>query len=159
MRLSEYMTAHIWNHLSIRLTSFQPLQNEAVNSRRCGMTARTPAGDLVSAPPLRKLDPLDDLGGGGLYSAPSDYIKLLAALLKNDGTLLKPESVSEMFTPQLPSDKYLAAALDDETAGPMFKSGVSDSNAWNWGLGGILNMEDVEGITSKGTMTWGKLLF
>lgn len=159
MRLSEYMAEHIWNALSVRLTTFQPLQNEAVNSRRCGMTARTPTGDLVSVPPLRKLDPLDDLGGGGIYCAPSDYIKLLAALLKNDGTLLKPESVAEMWKPQLPDTKYLDAALADETAGPMFRSGVNGSNAWNWGLGGILNTEDVEGVTSKGTMTWGKMAF
>jgi len=44
-----------------------------------------------------------------------DYTKLLGSLLRNDGTVLKPESVKELFHPQLPDPKYLDAVLDLKT--------------------------------------------
>jgi len=154
--LGDYMKKNIWEPLGMTSTGFRLAENETIRSRLCATTARTPTGDLISVPPYPAQNPKDDLGGGGLYSSPNDYIKVLVALLKNDGTLLKPETVRAMFTPQLPDDKYLVAIVTDPTVGPMMRAGV-DSQAWNFGLGGILNMDDVEGVCNKGTMTWGGL--
>lgn len=150
------MNAHIWAPLDIKVASFRPKEHELVRSRLCSMTAKTPSGELVPSPPVRKMDNLDDLGGGGLYTSPNEYIKLLTSLLKNDGTLLRPETVMKMFEPQLPDDKYIRGVISDPANGPMFKAGV-ESVKWNFGLGGIINMEDVDGICKKGTMTWGGL--
>ncbi|KIW84619.1 hypothetical protein Z517_00007 [Fonsecaea pedrosoi CBS 271.37] len=156
MKLGQYMKKNIWDPLGMASTSFRPEENELVRSRLCATTARTAEGDLVPADPYPHHNPKDDLGGGGLYSSAPDYIKVLISLLKNDGLLLKPETVKVMFSPQLSNDAYLNATMATPGAGPMFRGGV-DSSAWNFGLGGILNMEDVAGVCKKGTMTWGGL--
>ncbi|KIX92079.1 uncharacterized protein Z520_12233 [Fonsecaea multimorphosa CBS 102226] len=156
MTLGQYMKKNIWDPLGMASTSFRLGQNERVRSRLCATTTRTPEGDLVPADPYPNPNPKDDLGGGGLYSSAEDYIKVLISLLKNDGTLLKPETVNMMFTPQLSDEASLVATVTEPGAGPMFRGGV-DSPAWNFGLGGILNMKDVDGICKKGTMSWGGL--
>jgi hypothetical protein len=96
----------------------------------------------------------DDFGGQGICCSPKDFIKLLGAVLKNDGTLLKQETVEAMFQPQLSDDKYLKARMANKFESDMLRCGV-ESDAWNFGFGGILNMEDVEGLCRKCTMTWG----
>lgn len=156
VRLGDYMKDHIWEPLGMTATGFRLSENDTIRNRLCATTAKTPAGDLISATPYPSPNPKDDMGGGGLYSCVTDYVKVLVALLKNDGTLLQPETVKLMFTPQLPDNKHLADAVNSPDGGPMFRSGV-ESQAWNFGLGGILNEEDVDGICKKGTMTWGGL--
>lgn len=154
--LGEYFEKHILSPLGMSSTSFRHAQDDSIWSRLCATTARTPTGELVSANPIPNPKPEDDLGGSGVYSSPKDYIKVLVALLKNDGTLLKPETVKLMFTPQLSDDQHLVAQVINPLGGGMFRGGV-DSKAWNFGLGGILNMEDVDGVCKKGTMSWGGL--
>ena len=156
MRLGQYMKKNIWEPLGMTSTGFRPEENEKVRSKLCATTRRTPEGDLESADPYPSQNPKDDLGGGGLYSSAVDYVKVLVSLLKNDGKLLKPETVESMFKPQLPDPKHLISTVTAALGGPMFRAGV-DTAAWNFGLGGILNTEDVEGICKKGTMTWGGL--
>ncbi|KAF5970675.1 beta-lactamase [Fusarium coicis] len=139
MRLSEYMKAHIWEPLGIKAMSFRPNESLEIKDRLCSLTARAPSGELVAAPRLWKLDLTDDYGGGGAYGSPSDYLKVLIALLQNQGTILKPDTLAKDVSPAT-----------------MFRSGV-EATAWNYGLGGILNMADVPGVCSKGTMTWSGL--
>ncbi|EXJ53307.1 beta-lactamase [Cladophialophora psammophila CBS 110553] len=156
MKLGQYMKKNIWDPLEMVSTGFRLHENERLRSRLCATTARTPRGDLVSADPYPNPNPKDDLGGGGLYASAQDYIKVLVSLLKNDGILLKPETVKLMFSPQLLDEGSLVETVTAQGAGPMFRGGV-DGRAWNFGLGGILNMEDVEDVCKKGTMSWGGL--
>lgn len=156
IRLGEYMKKNIWDPLGMTSTGFRPKENENILKNWCPTTRRTPEGELVPSPPYQNQNPKDDLGGGGLYSSAPDYIKVLISLLKNDGKLLKPETVKSMFTPQLPDDKYIVSTVTAPVTGAMYRGGI-DSAAWNWGLGGILNMEDVQGICKKGTLSWGGL--
>ena len=155
IRLGDYMREHIWNPLGMSSTTFRPRKDEGIQNRLCSMTARTASGDLVPAPSHWARDPKDDLGGGGLCSSPRDYMKLLVAILKIDGTLLKPETVDLMFEAQLSNDSLIEAAVSGD-AGPMIRGGVV-SDAWNFGLGGVLNMEDIDGVCKKGTMSWSGL--
>ena len=155
-KLGEYMKKNIFEPLGMTSTGFRPEENENIRQNMCPTTKRTPEGELAPTDPYFIQDPKDDLGGGGLFSSAPNYIKVLISLLKNDGKLLKPETVRLMFTPQLSDDKHLVAIATEPTAGPMFRAGV-DSAAWNFGLGGILNMADVEGVCKKGTITWGGL--
>ncbi|EXJ76831.1 beta-lactamase [Capronia epimyces CBS 606.96] len=155
IRLGEYMKKHIWSPLGMSSTGFRLAEDEGIRSRLCATSARSPTGTLVSAEPFPQQNPKEDRGGGGLYSSPNDYIKVLLSLLKNDGTLLKPETVKTMFTPQLSDDQQLLAKVTP-LEGAMYRGGV-DSKAWNFGLGGILNMEDVDGVCKKGSMSWSGL--
>ncbi|KIW69789.1 hypothetical protein PV04_02121 [Phialophora macrospora] len=154
--LGDYMEKNIFEPLGMSSTGFRPEKNEKISRNLCPTTKRTPEGDFVPTEPYAIQNPKDDLGGGGLYSAAPDYVKVLISLLRNDGKLLRPETVKSMFSPQLSDDSHLTATVNEPLAGPMFRSGV-DSAAWNFGLGGILNMEDVDGVCKKGTLTWGGL--
>jgi CubicO group peptidase (beta-lactamase class C family) len=150
------MKQYIWDPLGMTSTGFRLAEHENIRNHLCATTARTPTGELVASAPYNFQNPVDDLGGGGLHSSPADYIKVLISLLKNDGTLLRPETVKTMFEPQLADPKHLLAMTQDPTGGPMFRGGVN-SDAWNWGLGGILTTDDVEGVCKKGTLSWGGL--
>ncbi|KAK5055190.1 hypothetical protein LTR84_012939 [Exophiala bonariae] len=156
VRLGEYMKRYIFGPLDMTSTGFRPSENEKIRNNLSATTVRTPKGGLRAGKPFLTGTPKDDLGGGGLYSSATDYIKVLISILKNDEKLLKRETVDLMFTPQLPDPKYLEAVVNDQRTGVFYRSGV-DGQRWNYGLGGLLNMEDAEGVCKKGTMSWGGL--
>lgn len=154
--LGEYMKQHIFDPLEMTSTGFRPGENEKIRENLSATTLRTPKGELKVGKSFPTGNPKDDLGGGGLYSSATDYIKVLISILRNDGKLLKRETVDLMFTPQLPDPKYLEAVANDPKTGVFYRSGV-DGQRWNYGLGGLLNMEDAEGVCRKGTMSWAGL--
>ncbi|KIW17904.1 hypothetical protein PV08_05099 [Exophiala spinifera] len=156
IRLGDYLKRHIWEPLGMTSTGFRVPENDQIARNLCPTTERKPTGELVPSAPYNHPDPVDDLGGGGLYSSAADYIKILISLLKNDGTLLKPDSVKMMFEPQLADPKHLLEQTQHPIAGPIFRNGV-ESESWNSGLGGILTTVDVPGVCKKGTLSWGGL--
>lgn len=156
IRLGEYMEKHIFKPLGMTSTGFRFSENEKIRANLSATTARTSTGELKPGNPWPPANPTDDQGGGGLYSSATDYIKVLISILRNDGTLLKPETVEMMFTPQLPDPKYLEAVANDPKTGVFYTSGV-EGQRWNYGLGGLLNMEDAEGVCKKGTISWAGL--
>lgn len=155
IRLGDYMKKHIFEPLKMESSGFRPSENARIRDHLCATTIRTSTGALENGKPFAPEDPVHDQGGGGLYSSATDYLKVLVSLLMNDGTLLKPDTVEMMFTPQLSDPKHLLAVVNP-TRAIAFRGGV-ESEAWNWGYGGMLNGEDVEGLCKKGTMTWGGL--
>src|SRR6266487_1906881 len=157
--LGEYMKIHIWEPLGMNSTTFRLSENESMRERLAKLTARLPSGALTAAeaPFWPEADVPDDCGGSGLFSCASDYIKVLASILKNDGKVLKPESVSKMFEPQLPDPKYIEENLEVPEWQPGFTLGSPVGKKWNHGLGGMLAMEDQPGQLSSGTIFWGGL--
>ncbi|EXJ70444.1 beta-lactamase [Cladophialophora psammophila CBS 110553] len=156
LRLGEYMKQNIWDPLGMDSTTMHLGSRPDIQQRLCGASVRSASGELEPTPPHPLKDSKDDRGGGGMCISPNDYIKILVALLKNDGALLKPETVRSMFEPQLRDRRYLNSFLDHPLGGPMCRAGV-ESDAWNFGLGGILNLENVDGVCKKGTMSWSGL--
>ncbi|KAI9737287.1 MAG: hypothetical protein M1818_005820 [Claussenomyces sp. TS43310] len=157
--LGDYMKTHIWEPLGLKMTTFQPSQHQAVLDALCSMTLKTPTGELISTSEFTNHNSQDAQGGGALYSTPSEYIKILVALLKNDGTLLKPETVNIIFESQIPDDKYLIELATESPSALLYTNGISKSQCkrWNYGLGGILNKEAVAGVANEGAMSWGGL--
>jgi CubicO group peptidase (beta-lactamase class C family) len=152
-RLGEYMKEHIFGSLGMKSTGFRVLENQTIKENLVGMSIRTAAGEIMPGKHPLPEDPATDSGAGGLYSSPNDYIKVLSALLKKDGTLLKKELVELMFTPQLSDNKALLKAFASPGIGAMFRSGV-EGQAWNYGLGGAVNTESVAGFCNDGTFSW-----
>lgn len=161
IRLGEYMKKNIFEPLSMTLTSFRPSKHPGVKERLVGRPFRTPDGKVIPEAPDIGLfpvkEPEDDYGGAGLHSCAQDYIKLVSALLVNDGKLLKPESVDELFRPQLQDNKYIQAVMNIPEAAaflaPSFGTGVN----WNYALGGAVAVDGVEGRVDPGTMYWAGL--
>jgi len=106
-------------------------------------------------------DPIDEAGGGGMYTTASDYIKVLTSLLLNDGMLLQPATVAEMFKPQVVDTPELQASLGrGENATGLVrgtKVAVSSNMTWNFGLGGLLAMDAVEAKGGKRMLLWSGL--
>jgi CubicO group peptidase (beta-lactamase class C family) len=156
--LGDYMAENIWKPLGMTSTTFRLAERPDIAGRLCGMTTRLPAGHLANPPlPYPTKEPKDDEGGSGAYATAPDYLKLLSSLVKNDGKLLKPETVNEMFKPQLQNPAYLATLLAMPEFVRYLAPGMPAGLKWNYGLGGIIAMEEMSGRAAKGTMFWGGL--
>jgi CubicO group peptidase (beta-lactamase class C family) len=154
--LNDYLQKHMFEPLGMTSTGFRPEKNPKIKDNLCPTSMRTPEGEFIPTAPIYAPNPKDDLGGGGGFSACPDYIKVLISLLKNDGKLLKPETVKSMFEPQLKDPSALKKWTSNPLAGPMFRDGVP-SEEWNFGIGGALLLEDVEGVARKGALSWSGL--
>lgn len=98
----------------------------------------------------------DAFGGQGASAKMEDYLKVQRSILANDGKLLKPESVEIMFTPQL--TPQVKQSLKDVRRSPMGALFIGDNDLdieVDWGIGGILFLQDDIGRRKKGTLNWG----
>ncbi|KDQ21640.1 hypothetical protein BOTBODRAFT_150543 [Botryobasidium botryosum FD-172 SS1] len=145
--LEEYMQKNIWAPLGMTSTTFRLESRPDLMSRKIEITNRNPEGDLVSIPQPFDSPAAHDLGGIGAYSTLEDYGKLLQALLNDGAGILKPESVDEMFKPQL-----------DETLGDMHHLLYPEIPAdikLNFGLSVSIRMAPMEGKRDLGCVSWG----
>jgi len=117
------------------------------DSRMADLTVRQPDGKLVSAPQPYPNPAKHDLGGSGLYSTPNDYGKLLSALIQGGGEILKPESVNEIFKPQLSKEIGLINRALWWSRHPELEV--------NFGLAASINVGTLEGMRGAGSGTWG----
>ncbi|KAE9395564.1 hypothetical protein BT96DRAFT_997586 [Gymnopus androsaceus JB14] len=123
---------------------------------RCGDMTKVDqnTGKLVhSDETFFKKDPEFAFGGGGLFTSPQEYIKMLHSLLSNDGKLLRPEYVDDFFRPQLedkPRQSMAQFFSNHMTNSPKNPAGKKD-----WGLGGILLVEDGPDEYSRKAGTMG----
>jgi CubicO group peptidase (beta-lactamase class C family) len=160
MRLGDYMQKNIWGPLGMTSTTFriEESKNSNIKSRLVDMTVRLPTGELMNLeePPFSRTAP-DDCGGVGAYSSAPDYIKLLLSITKDDGKLLKSETIDEMFKPQLPDPKYLAEVLKDPLAKAGLAGIIPEGIKLDYGLGGMINVDPMPGMRAAGSMQWGGL--
>ncbi|KAI9047250.1 hypothetical protein LZ554_008703 [Drepanopeziza brunnea f. sp. 'monogermtubi'] len=165
--LEDYIHRNIWVPLGVTSFSFSPKKNPAVLRKMTDMSQRE--GGLnkfgTTAKPDGKVVHTDNMiwnmesrgysGGAGGYGAPLDYQKMLHSILADGGKLLKKGTVDEMFKPQLASasKQQLMELMKIPEVNNTF-GGHPLGTEVNFGLGGLLLMEDVVG-RKRGTMTWG----
>lgn len=160
VKLGEYMRKHIWDPLGMTSTTFHLEDKPDVEARLPDMSARIPTGDLTYIPGHVMTHPVrDDLGGAGSYSSAPDYIKVLASLLRNDGTLLQKQTVDEMFKPQLSAQakEKFQEVLTVPEKNDRLTGGMKIGASVNCGFGGFLVDEDTEGGRKKGSLAGGGL--
>ena len=139
--------------------SFRPKSHPSLSSKIPQLVKRTESGALVpdNDTNINTLS-TDCFGGHGVYAKLSDYIAVLHSLLANDGKLLKPESVDEMFLPQLGVGSQEALTRFVRSYNGMLIGEFDDGIPVQHGLGGLIFLEDDEGRRKKGTMSWGGLV-
>lgn len=154
-RLGDYMSQNIWKPLGMSSTTFDILKYPDLIKRLCEIPLRGPDGSLVrdTSEVVAVISPTDDSGGGGLYSCVSDYHKLLGSLLNDDATLLRPETVTELFRPQLEDTTHLERTISGPY-GQFFAPGMPRGVKWNYALGGLVAIDGIDGEAGKGTMMW-----
>jgi methyl acetate hydrolase len=97
-------------------------------------------------------------GGHGLYSTPRDYLRFQRMLLNGgslDGTeILKPATVEEAFRNQIGDLDFPEAIA---TADPASSADFNAGPGYKWGLGLLLNTDDVPGMRAAGSGAWAGL--
>lgn len=166
--LQHYMTANIWQPLGITNMTFFLSKRADMQACITEMSWRDPSEDpevqnrpvkYASSQPVHNPDMEDCQGGGGIYASPLDFFKVVhALLLDRDGKarLLGQSTIDAMFQPQL--DAAPRRALHDVCQNPWFNrmmGGMPLETQKDWGLGGLLLLDNLQGWRSSGTMTWG----
>ncbi|ESZ96247.1 glycosyltransferase family 15 protein [Sclerotinia borealis F-4128] len=157
--LEDYLAKNVWGPLGMNNITFRPLQNPEILARLISMSTREGGNLEGKAIYTSKVlfDPAtkDCHGGVGTFGSPVDYFKCLQSLCANDGQLLKSETIDEMFRPQLSEDsrKGLMETISIPEVNACFGAFPKGLKA-DWGLGGIMNLEDIGG-RSKGSIAWG----
>ncbi len=140
--LQSYLRKNIWTALGIDVKSMAFRQkdlglNEQETAERVVHLSLRKQGDqsIVPADSIRNRNPREDLGGGGILASPLAYLAVLRSLLRNDGKILKPETLSKyMLEPQLVDGKVgssahsgpggLVQTLDNMLAAKMLTGGL-----------------------------------
>lgn len=156
------MQRNIWGPLGMDSTTFHPRSRPDLLPRTASLVERDENGKLQ---PLHPSHPFakspygiyQEGGGGGCYGSANDYIKLLTSLLRNDGKILRPETVKMMFSPQLKDPKFLRSVHSNPLSYGL-AGNIPVGTPVDFGFGGILNGEDIEKTgRSKGSMQWSGL--
>ena len=159
MRLETYMRENIWGPLGMENTTFDLDKHEHVARHLVEPAIRDSNTDVWTPEERPSADPIEDCyGGGGLYSTATDYLKILASLLRSDEKLLRTQTVEEMFRPQL-SRENIDAWLEWSHSSGVIRAMTGTDNQKkdiDWGLGGMLFTEDdSDAGVKKGTLAWG----
>lgn len=152
--LGEYMSENIFKPLGMTDTTFR---RQAIAERMQGRIApcsyrNAESGDLNVGPFPVPEDPPVESGGAGLYTTARDYVKFLQALLAachGKESILRKETVDEMFRPQINDAQCLLMKLMTDGA-----TTLPPETAVNHGISGLINTEDVAGKRRKGSMAW-----
>ncbi|GJN73047.1 transesterase (LovD) [Purpureocillium lilacinum] len=157
--LGERMQERIFTPLGINSAQFYPVTREDLRARLVDLNPQDP--EALGRAPLGGGGDMNkrsegDFGGHGLFMSGADFAKVLRSLLANDGKLLRPDTVDDMFEHHLSPEATAghAAALASP-AGIFFRVGVDPGTKMGYGLGGLLTLESVDGWYGERTMTWG----
>ncbi|KAK6075561.1 beta-lactamase [Seiridium cupressi] len=154
--LSDYMAQHIFKPLGIESTTFWPKRVDPEGSRTLAFAfageGRNGAGLLRPGPSPVPEDHEMESGGAGLHSTPEDYARFLHGILSHK--LLSTRATDLLFSPQLNSRQKNMLTLIAEAAHVAFIPELARGAELNHGLGGLINMTDIEGKRRKGSMMW-----
>lgn len=158
MSLGDYMVENIWKKVGLSgpFPRFNIARHPEYNARVMQGAVRTGDGRLEPCDRWAFDNPEDQDGGSGLASTARDFVAVLADLVSDSPKLLKPATISEMFTPQLvPKSPSVDMLLGLRAAWDTVSGPISD-DAVNHGLGGLLCTGPVPEIGQpENILAWG----
>ncbi|KAI1626716.1 beta-lactamase [Exophiala viscosa] len=157
--LGDRMHERIFSPLGITDAQFYPVTREDLRDRLVDLNPEDPDATgraVLGGGGEMNLRTKGDFGGHGLFMTGPDYVKVLRSILANDGKILKPTTVNDMFQQHLGPEASTAhqAALASPF-GVFFRVGVAPGSKAGYALGGLLTLEDVDGWYGERTLTWG----
>jgi CubicO group peptidase (beta-lactamase class C family) len=159
LTLGEHMQHRIFDPLGIKDGQFFPVTREDLRARMVDLNPDDPEGlgrAVLGGGGDMNLRTRGDFGGHGLFLPGDDYIKILRSILANDGKLLKPATVDDMFEHHLsPKATESHRAALKSPMGVFFRVGIEPEMKAGHGLGGLLMRQDVDGWYGDRTLTWG----
>ncbi|KAL6721044.1 hypothetical protein ACLMJK_000144 [Lecanora helva] len=156
--LTEYMQAHILTPLGITDLTFQIDKRPDMKQKLAELSIRDATDDgrmKHTENDMIKVDTTDDMGGGGAFTSPASYMKVMQSLLANDEKLLSPETVDQMFEPQLndAGQRALMEKLQDPAMNAIYGALPAQMRK-DWTFAGLMNCEDVKDRRRAGAVTW-----
>ncbi|KAL5331336.1 hypothetical protein ACEPPN_000866 [Leptodophora sp. 'Broadleaf-Isolate-01'] len=142
MKLGEYMQRNIFDVVSVNDITFHLDLREDLRARKAKNWERVGDSLKEQTRPIYA-DPAEtDFGGGGLFASVNDLLKIYQGLLT--GKLLRPETVKEMFQPQLKSISGLDNPAEHSSAyRNSIWNTIPDDVPINFGIGGVINTAPV----------------
>lgn len=156
--LEDYMIENIWKPLGLSspFPTFCISNHPDYKSRLMQGASRNSDGRLEPFEFWMGDNPEDQEGGAGLVATAQDYIAVLADLVSDAPKLLKSETVSLMFTPQIPLGSPGISMLHQLRPAWEHIAGPIPDDFVNHGLGGLLLLGDVPEIGQpKNLLVWG----
>ncbi|KAF9252483.1 hypothetical protein DTO027I6_2938 [Penicillium roqueforti] len=157
--LIDFMQKRIFDPLGIKYAQFYPATREDLRARLVDLNPSDPGAvgsAVLGGGGEMNLRGRGAFGGHGLFLPGSDFVKVLHSLLANDGKLLTPAVVDNMFQQHLgPEAAASHQAALASPLGPFFRVGTDSELKVGYGLGGLLTLEDVDGWYGERTLTWG----
>lgn len=147
--LGEQMQQRIFDPLDINDAQFYPVTREDLRARLVDLNPDDPEAQgravLGGSAHMNKRGG-GDFGGHGLFMSGVSYLKILHSLLANDGKLLKPATVDDMFQHHLsPQAKAGHQTVLTSPMGHFFRVGLDAGTKLGQSLGGLLTLQDVDG--------------
>jgi CubicO group peptidase (beta-lactamase class C family) len=138
--LEDYFIENIWKTvgLSSPFPTFALSNHPEYKARQMQAAERTSDGGLQPWNFPYGDNPVDQEGGAGLVATTQDYIAVLTDLISDTPKLLKPETISLMYTPQLAADSPAIPMLIQLRGAWDHVSGEISNDFANHGLGGML---------------------
>ncbi len=127
--------------------------NETQKPRAAAMHARLPDGSLVPIDFAMPPPPNFSLGGGGLHSTASDYLRLLTAIL--DGEILTEASRAALFANQIGDLQAGVTVSSNPALTNDFEPMPGDPKRWSLGL--LLNQRPGPDGRPVGSGAWAGL--
>lgn len=158
--LERYMSKNIWEPLDIKDITFWPQERADMKHRIADLsTIISETGKAVDDPDFDiNFGVTDCLGGGGAFASSEAYMVLLQAVLREDSKLLKPQSYSELFKPQLDEDcekAFCNLLSSNQQMQEYIGINVPTTGKKNFSFAGMLSMDEYSGWMKKGTLLWG----
>ncbi|OJK02306.1 hypothetical protein ASPACDRAFT_76707 [Aspergillus aculeatus ATCC 16872] len=155
--LELYIKRHIWQPLGIERMSFWPTSITG-KTRQARMSVR----DVVSGAFTELEEPFltegvsECFGGQGIYGCLEEFLQVLHSILADDGKLLTGESIAEIFRPQLAplSRDSLQRRVRESEPESSFIGIFDNRRLYDWGLGGMLALENEPLGRRKNTLFW-----
>jgi methyl acetate hydrolase len=148
-----YMRRRVFSPLGMDDSAFFP--SEEQRSRLASMHARTPDGGLAPIQFGMPPTPYFGMGGGGLYSSPSQYLRFLDSMLGRGPALLKSAH----------TEALAASEIEGEQVGVLESAQAHMSNTFDpvpgvaraWSLGFVVNLEPGPNGRAAGSLAWAGL--
>ncbi|KAM5350207.1 hypothetical protein ACJ41O_006712 [Fusarium nematophilum] len=155
IKLGEYFKKHILDHLGLKNTTFHPLDRPDGGAYLAKMHTRNAEGRLIQIDSPYPTRPHSEKGGMGLVTTPNDLIEVLRDILKDNPLLLKEESISLLFTPQVASGDSRFADLVKQNAlySQLTGDGTETPNV-AFGLGAMIIGDGGVPVLPAKSLTW-----
>lgn len=161
--LEDYMKKNIWSKLGANLTTFRPELHRDILPPPLEMGYRLSIGhgekSIKQGPIILGQPAKHNLGGIGLFSTPTDYMKLLSSLLGGGYPLLSEYSIDILFQPQLSEASRMAMPkpLGSQMRRVLGIKCLDDHTQADHCLAGTMTLKDIPGRRRAGTVNWSGL--